>query len=552
MKSRIINIAGLVLMAGTLLTGCSKNFFNRVPETSVTTGSYYQTDAQLMAATTPLYGTPWFGWNNKCGWALTEISGGNLRTWSSDVSMFGSLPVSSDNTELRTLWNSPFTVVAQCNGLINNIAAANTSGASQAAVLNALGEAHLMRAVAYFYLVRTFGNVPLIENTSDFLNGFDSVPTRSIPDVYKFIVRDLKYAETNCTPDVATTGHGSSGSASAMLAKVYLYMQNYDSARIEAEKVINSGEFSLMSNFGDLFIGNNNNNKESILAMQWISNGPNGGYDYGNSIQASWAYSSAITQTSDGYGSAAPTIDLVNAFAAEGGDTVRRHFTIMLPGEHYSELDVNNGGFTLPTNASSQGTQAQCKKYVIGAPSDPDNSKYGTASQAGGNNTYIMRYADVLLIEAEAILGQQAKPAAGKGIDTLASTSDATALKYFNMVRARAGAPQVGSFTYKQLLNERRLEFALEQDYWFDLGRIDGFKATTTTGGLQSAPHPVATAIIAQQERGTYGNAYPDKSVIYSSKLQLTDNNFYCLVPSNESASDPQLLQSPVPYDFTW
>ncbi|ANI90261.1 hypothetical protein A9P82_13745 [Arachidicoccus ginsenosidimutans] len=552
MKLQIKNIASLALITSWLLAGCSKSFFDRVPGTSVTTGSYYQTADQLAAATTPLYGTPWFGWNNKCGWSLTEISGGNLRSWSSDVAPFGTMPVSSDNPELRTLWNSPFTVVAQCNALITNISTANTSAIAQNAINNALGEAHLMRAVAYFYLVRSFGNVPLIENPSDNIDDFQNVPTRSIPDVYKFIVRDLKFAEANCTPNVAATGHGSSGSASAMLAKVYLYMQNYDSARIEAEKVINSGEFSLLPNFGDLFITNNNNNKESILAMQWTPHGPGTGYDYGNSIQASWAYSSSITQTGDGYGSAAPTIDLVKAFEAEGGDTVRRHFTIMLPGEHYAELDVNNGGYTLPLNASSQGTQAQCKKYVIGAPGDPDNSLAPPIAQAGGNNTYIMRYADILLIEAEAILGQQAKPVTSKGIDTSAATSDPTALKYYNMVRARAGAPQVTSFTYKQLLNERRLEFALEQDYWFDLGRIDGFKATTTNNGIQSAPHPVARAIIAQQERGTYANNYPDKSVLYSSKVTLTDDNFYCLVPSNESSSDPQLLQSPVPYDFTW
>ena len=549
MKRKINKIIGLALLSGVILTGCSKDYFERVPGTSVTTGSYYQTDAQLMAATAPLYGTPWFGFNNKCGWAMTEITGGNMRTWSSDISMFGSLPVSNANTEERTLWNSPFTVVAQCNALINNIAAANTSGVTPAALNNALGEAHLMRGVAYFYLVRTFGNVPLIENTSDFLDNFDSVPTRSIPDVYKFIVRDLKFAEANCTANVAATGHGSSGSASAMLAKVYLYMQNYDSARIEAEKVINSGEFSLMDNFGDLFVGNNNNNKESILAMQWISNG---GYDYGNSIQASWAYSNAITQTGDGYGSAAPTIDLVKAFEKEGGDTIRRHFTIMLPGEHYSELNVSNGGYTLPLTASSQGTQAQAKKYVIGAPSDPNNTLYGTAAQAGGNNTYIMRYADVLLIEAEAILGQQAKPATGKGIDTSASTSDATAVKYYNMVRKRAGAGQVKSFTYRDLLGERRLEFALEMDYWFDLGRVDGFKATTTSNGVQSASHPVGRALIAQQERGTYANAYPDKSVLYSSKVTVADNEFYFLVPANEATSDPKLLQAPVPYDFTW
>ncbi len=548
MKRKIISTANIALAVSIILTGCSKNFFDRPPGAAVTVGSYYQTADQLLASTNAFYGTPWFGWNNKAGWALTEISSGNLRTWSSDVSPFGTMPVSSDNPEVRTLWNSPFTVVAQCNGLINNLSAANTSAIPQAAVNNALGEAHLMRGVAYFYLVRTFGNVPLIENPLANVNDFQTVPTNSIPDVYKFIVRDLKYAEANCYPDVAGTGHGSSGSASAMLAKVYLYMQDYDSARIEAEKVINSNEFSLLPNSGDLFITTNNNNKESILAMQWISTG---GYDYGNSIQASWAYSSAITQTGDGYGSAAPTIDLQDAFKAEG-DTIRRHFSIMLPGESYPELDVNNGGYTLPLNASSQGTQAQCKKYVIGAPTDPNNSKGGTASQAGGNNTYIMRYADVLLIEAEAILGQQVHPSIGTGIPLTASTSDATALKYLNMVRTRAGVTALTSFTYQQLLNERRLEFALEQNYWFDLGRIDGFKATTTSNGIQSAPHPMAEAIIANQERGTYGNAYPDKSVIYSSKVTLKDADFYSLIPSTETASDSKLLEAPVPYNFTW
>lgn len=534
------------MLSATLFASCKKDFFNRPPESAVTVGNYYQTTDQVNSSTNGLYGSPWFGWNNKAGWSITEITGGNGRTYSSDVLPFATPPVANDNPELLAAWNSPFTVVAQCNGLINNIVGSVPPSVPQSAVNNALGEAHLMRGVAYFYLVRTFGNVPLIEDPLKQISNFETIPTNPVTDVYKFIIRDLKFAETNCYPNVAGTGHGSSGSASALLAKVYLYTQNYDSARYYAEKVINSGEFSLLPAFGDLFRTKNNNNKESILAMQWVYNA---GYDYGNSIQASWAFSSTITGTGDGYGVLAPTIDLQNAFKLEGGDSVRRHYTMMLPGSYYPELNFKNGGYTLPTNASSQGTQAQCKKYVIGTPDDPDNNGK-TAFQAGGNNTYIMRFADVLLIEAEAILGQQANPGVGHGIALTASTSDPTAVMYMNQVRTRSGVPTLSSFTYQQLLLERRLEFALEQDYWFDLSRLDGFNQPTNSNGILSAPHPVAISIIAQQERGTYNNAWPDQSSINSMKATFTNESFYFHVPVAESNSDPNLLKDPVPYNF--
>lgn len=540
MKKHIKYIIGIAAFASIAAAGCKKDFFNRPPESGVTVGNYYQTTDQVNSSTNGLYGAVWFGWNNKVGWSITELSGGNGRSYSSDVSAFGDIAVPNTNPEILAAWDSPFTVIAQANGIINNLPAVVPASVPAAAVNNALGEAHLMRAVGYFYLTRVFGNVPIIENPSQDLSNFGSIPTNPVADVYKFMVKDLKFAEANCYANVAGTGHGSSGSASAMLAKVYLYMQDYTDARAEAEKVINSGEFSLLPDFGDLFLTINNNNKESILAMQWVYNA---GYDFGNSIQASWAFSSEITQTGDGYGVFGPTIDLQNAFKAEGGDSTRRHYTIMLPGSHYKELQEGGklpSGYIFPVNGSAQGTNAAPKKYVIGAPGDADNNGK-SAAQAAGNNTYIMRYADVLLIEAEAILGQGT--AVGTGISLTKSTSDATALKYFNMVRQRVGVPAVTSFTYAQLLQERRLEFALEQDYWFDLGRIDGFGATS---------HPTAISIISQQERGTYsGSADSNPApVIYSSHITPTNAQFTFPVPVAESNADPNLTKAPVPYVF--
>jgi len=541
MKRHIKYITGLAVVASVLATSCKKEFFNRPPQSQVTVGNYYQTTAQVQASTNGLYGSLWFGWNNKVGWAITELSSGNGFTYSSDVNAFINWSAPNGNPEILAGWDSPFTVVAQCNGLLNNMAS-TIPGVPQAMVNNALGEAHLMRGVAYFYLVRVFGNVPIVQNPLQDLNNSNTVPTNPISDVYQQIINDLQFAEANCSVGTANTGHGDSGSASAMLAKVYLYMQNYAAAQKEAEKVINSGEFSLMPVYENLFQTAFNNNKESILAMQWISTG---GYDYGNSIQASWAYNSTITGTGDGYAVFGPTIDLQNAFKAEGGDTIRRHATIMVPGSLYPDLDAASGGYRFPANGSAQNENAAAKKYVVGTPADNGGK---SAAQASGNNTYIQRYSDVLLIDAEAILGQEAGVQPGTGLPLTASTSNAEAVANFNMVRQRVGVPPVTKFTFSDLLLERRLEFALEQDYWFDLCRLDGYQPQ----GSATFPthHPIAISIISQQERGTYSNTANNNPVIYSSKLTPVDANFFFPVPVEESAADPNLIKAPVKYVF--
>jgi hypothetical protein len=536
MKKHFIKyILGVAAVTAMTASGCKKDFFNRPPQAATTVGNYYQTVDQVNASTDILYGSPWFGWNNKVGWAITENGGGNLRSWSSDVSAFESLAVPNTNSELLAAWDSPFTVIAQANGIINNLPANVPASVSKAAVNNALGEARMMRAVAYFFLVRTFGAVPIVENPLDDVNKFQSIPRNTVPDVYKFIVNDLQFAEANCYAGTAHTGHGSSNSASALLSKVYLYMQDYADAQKEAEKVIASNEFALLPNFHDLFLSANNNNKESILAMQWISGG---GYDYGNSIQASWAFSSTITGTGDGYGTVGPTFDLQDDFKKEGGDSTRRHETYMIPGSYYAEIDQAAGGYRLPLSASSQGTFAEAKKYIVGTPAD--NNGVGNA-QATHNNTYIMRYADVLLIEAEAIMGQQANPGVGHGIDTSTVTSDPKAVMYFNMVRSRAHVPTVTSFTYRDLMRERRIEFALEQDYFFDLMRYDGFNVSH---------HPLALSIMNKQDRGSAGGTWPNVQRYHNETYTFTDANLVWPIPASETSSDPALLKDPVPYTF--
>ncbi|MFT4204944.1 MAG: RagB/SusD family nutrient uptake outer membrane protein [Chitinophagaceae bacterium] len=548
--SRFYYIILFALIA--VFSACKKSFFERNPQDELTIASYYQTDDQVYASTNALYSVPWFGWNTKVGWAIGEMMSGNGRSYSSDVANFGGFAVTSANTELTNAWNALFTVVAQSNGLINNLPQYVGSSVTSSVLQNALGEAHFMRGLAYFYLVRLFGPVPIIEDYEDYITDYQ-INTNLVTDVYKFIKNDMLYAVNNCTSMVRSgsstaQGHISSGSAEAMLSKVYLTMQNYDSAKYYAQKVINSGEFKLYGSevtgmtFEDLFKTANNNNEESVVALQW--NG-NGGYGYGNAVQSSFAYTTTLTGTGDGYGVCGPTFDLQDLYSS--GD-IRRIATIMLAGDYYSYLLQADGGFTVSSSVNPQGTHAAVKKYVVGTPAD--NGGVGSA-QSTSMNTYLMRYSEVYLILAEAVMAGQS------------SSTDATALAAINMVRERAGLsdllsirrgyyttnaaysattnPNAPQTLYRDdILDERRRELAFENDFWFDLCRLDGFNVST---------HPTAITIIKQQDRGTsdnstvpvrYGNGY----------YTPTDDDFIFPYPATATSSNPLLLEDPVSYSF--
>ena len=552
MKRYIKHLVTLTAVIGITASSCKKDFFNRPPQAAITLDNYYKTTDQVVASTNDLYSADWFGWCGKAGWSITELSSGNGRTYSSDVVNFENFSVTDGNFELGGAWNSLYIVVAQANALINNLPAKVPATVDKAVVNNALGEAHLFRALAYFHLVRTWGNVPIIENPLDYVTNYQ-INTNPVTDVYKFIVNDLKFAEANCTKMIRSgksSGRVSSGSASALLAKVYLYMQDYTNARAEAEKVIASGEFKRYGvdvagkTFNDLFLTANNNNEESIIQLQWSATG---GYGKGNPQQASFAYNSLITGTGDGYGVLAPTFDLQDIY--DPGDA-RRKATIMLPGDHYPEINSDKGGYTLPDNANSQGTHAQVKKYVVGTPADNGGV---SAAQSAPNNTYMMRYSEVYLIEAEAVMN---------GATT---SSDPVALAAINKIRNRAGlgnlsiikrgymldnpaAKAVGApgntpaqLYRDDILDERRREFAFENDYWFDLGRLDGYNSLT---------HTIAIAIIKNQDRGTSDNSTPPKRYGNEYNNTVTDANFRLPYPATEVASNPKLKDAPVPYKF--
>jgi hypothetical protein len=202
----------------------------------------------------------------------------------------------------------------------------------------------------------------------------------------------------------------------------------------------------------------------------------------------------------------------------------RREWSVMEHGFHRDDWVNENfpGGFTYDTTGTQTdnfkirtGTRSSILKYVVG----PNRSGEPVNTDSHSSMcTYILRYADVLLIYAEAIL------AGG------ASTTDALALEAFNAVHQRAQLTALASITLDDILHERKVEFAFEGDYWFDISRQ----------GLAKAQQ-----MIAQVERGTYD---ANKNINSFKASISSESQLFLPIPQAETVIDPLLLEPPVSY----
>ncbi len=529
------------------LTGCKETFLDTPPLGNLTAPNFFNTDDELLAGTGALYNKVWFGSNAQSLLSFGDGRAGNMVSpYNSNWMQFYQFTVSNTNGTLREAWESYFAVIAQSNVLIYNVNTYAKPAVSQIAKNRAIGEARFMRGVAYSYLVQNWGAVPII--TDNLKQGADTTLSRStIETVWEFAIRDMQ-AAIKLLPITSTAGSGrlNAYSAKGMLSRFYLTRaglgstngqrsQMYlDSAKFYANDVIKNSSYQLMKNYPDLFLMANNNNPEQLFGLQWVHNGD---YGTGNQFQAQFAVNSDLTGTGDGWGGGnGASYDYLNNL--DPADSIRRKATFMLPGDHYPELTKAQGGWRVKVPTDTDGSYdnyANFRKYIVGTPADNDGK---SASGASANNTYIQRLADVYLIYAEAILGNNT------------STSDPEALKYYNALRIRAGLPPVTSFTIEDLIKERRYEFAVEGDAWYALVRLYYYN-----------PQKVID-YIANQTRGVYririkpGTGTSAKkrefifTVIQPGNFKLVSTSFYLPIPDTETAQAPNLLKPPVPYIF--
>ncbi|TLV02200.1 RagB/SusD family nutrient uptake outer membrane protein [Dyadobacter luticola] len=544
-----------LLVSVIAAASCSEDFLERPPVDSIVDAGFYQTDDQVLASTALLYSKVWFDYNDKASYNLGDFRAGTAFSAYNDRGnvLFNT---TGNTPENGSAWRSFFIVVGQSNLAISNINQYAGAGVSPTVKKMAIAEARFMRAVAYRSLVMNWGAVPVIENNLELLS--DTSVTRNTPEsVWKFLTSEMRQVAEDLPETPLRPGRVTRWSAEGMLARFYLTRAGVesggsgprnqtflDSAKYYSERVITQSGLSLLKNYGDLFLFPYDNNSESLFSLQWVYSP--GSWGTQNSTPAYLAYSPDIANGDGWGGDKGATWWMISQYegikaTATGlqGRTVdqRLKATFMLPGASYPEITQTIPGgeqrLVYPFNGTDNNFVA-IKKYLTGKAKDVGGL---SASQNYGNDTYMMRLAEMYLVYAEAVLGNNA------------STNDATALKYFNLVHMRAGLPIFeGPLTFDVIFKERLVEFAMEGMAWYDLVSLHYYNAAK------------AYSILNSQDRGLFFAApdhFPNPTSWTFTKtswattertIDANSGNFLLPIPSAELSQAPNLQKPAVDY----
>lgn len=556
----IFKKSALALVVAGSLASCS-DFLTVDPVDKPVLESYYTTPEALKSTTMTLYAArTWSNFFMGFQWKLDMINGDMYYTYDQEGQwFFGSY--TATNQFVEEGWKGLYNVILFCNSIINDVPGNCSGTITQADIDQAVAEARAVRGFTYYMIAECWHDAPIIYNNSQNIgSGNLDVPRNTQANIYQFAMEDLDYAVATLAATNSDAYRLDSRKARALRAKLAVTMAShsdygYDRAALykkaadDALYVIENTQALTDIDFGTLFDIEANNGPESVLAIQCAAIG----YALGNNRNVSWARSAVIADQQWG-GAKCPTINMQMMF--EQTDK-RRYYTYMQQGDYYPMLNKAGGGYhyqlvSRDDNGDVLEDRNECnahmKKYVIGKSADVDG-QVGT-NQDAANNIYLMRLADVYLLYTEAVMG------------TNNSTSDATAMKYYNMVRQRAGLSEPSSVDYEELLKERRRELAFESQTWFDTQRYryrNGDAAALTwinggygTGYNRNAMYVGKSGLTIDKTNECDPNSYEiatskDEWAQYDAIL-LTNNSWVCPLPASATTSSPALLGAPVDF----
>lgn len=442
-----------VLLSG--LSACQKGFLDLKPLSQPNVDNFYKTANDFGNAVNGAYDALQSA--NQYGGdynTLIEARGDNVLD--NDPSSGSGLRYNIDrfiepttNTLLRDTWGSLYTGINRCNLILDKIDAVTMDATLKARYK---GEAQFIRALSYFNLVRLWGKVPLVL-TAGSTSEARSYTRNEVADIYAAIEKDLTAAAAGLPVSYTgnDVGRATSGAAKGLLGKVYVTEKKYDLAVAILRDLANGTTYQLLPNIADVFAVTNKNNAELLFAVKFKKGGSLG----------------------EGHGS---------WFGTSIGDNIEPSLRAAYPaGDKRLPLTVQ-----VPVPSS---INVVPRKYYDEL----------SATNDVGNDFPVLRFADVILLYAEALneVGYQA---------------DGEAFKALNRIRTRAG---VATYTAAQLatkeafrtavIAERRLELALESDRWFDLIRtgtaVEAIKVTGITMPAYRMVYP-----IPQSEIDVYNN----------------------------------------------
>lgn len=444
-------------------TGCSDDFLDLAPISQQNSNNFYKTPEDMKNALTAVYGSLQYGGQYYSSMSIigelrsdnTEITNPAAGADQQAVDDFTNVPVTSISSNT---WNAHYQGIQAANILLDRI-----SNVTMDANLKEryIGEAKFLRALMYFNLVRIYGDVPLVVSAINNPQEGYTYGRESSQKVYELIISDLTEAE-NALPasySGADLGRATKGAAMALLGKVYLTQKNWTLAIEKLSQVVEgTGQvnYSLVDDYANLFGPANENNAESIFEVQF-KGGLNGeGSPYSNQF-APIGSGTAVVAVGNPLGQNIPTNEFFQSY--EEGDlrkTVSMDTSYVLNGKSVRHNYI--------------------KKYISTPVANLDSDV----------NWIVLRYADVLLMYAEALNEQGFVP-------------DGPAFDYLNQIRKRAGLAEVSAVNENPALQldsqaafrlaiekERRMELAFEGHRWFDLVRTGRALDVMASQGMQA------------------------------------------------------------------
>lgn len=461
-KYIFITIATITILSTTTIS-CSDEFVNRDPVYSIDSENYFNSKADYDNALIAAYDLLQSTYVNVLLGEIASdntLAGGESQTDVIGFQQIDDMIHTPVNSNLRDIWNWMFAGVNRANYILEFKDKIDFAGKQQI-----IAEARFLRAYYHFELVKWFGPIPMKGDARFKLNDEKTIPRSSVDDVYASIEADLIFAINNLDEVAPETGRATKGAAQALLGKAYLYQEKYVDATNVLESLITSGDYSLVTNYNTIFENSGENGSESVFEVQY-TDAEGAGFGCLQCSEGNVAvgfngirnYSGPLFDS--GYSFNVPTQEAYDAF--EVGDNRR-------------DVAILNIVTWASSSAATYGTGYKHtgffnRKYL---PRKGD-SNIGDQNLTNPNNYRAIRYADVLLMAAEAYNRG--------GID------DVKARTYLNQVRRRAfgdtnhDISASGAALTDFILAERRLELVGEGHRFFDLVRTN--KAASTITGF--------------------------------------------------------------------
>ncbi|NHF60590.1 RagB/SusD family nutrient uptake outer membrane protein [Flavobacteriaceae bacterium TP-CH-4] len=470
MKAKILILTAIL----SLVTFSCSDELDLQPLDSITVESFYKTRGDFDGAMFAAYSSIQDFWGTSTEtlsergefWKLSmvitdDVAADPVTAAGDQISLdIDNLQLRAADTPYAAVYTQIYEGIYRTNLVLGNLDAENELTAEDKTVLEA--EAKFLRAWFHFQALKMFGTPPIADKVLTDINDL-ALPNATQEALYDFILADFNTAASGLPEswDSSNTGRATSWAAKSFIGKVNVFREDYQAAITAFEDVVNNGPYSLVPSYEDVFAFTNENNSESIFEVQY--GGPQSDdnlwvFDdtHSENFKASqgtgrgWYWDAGNGAPGGKLGWWAPTQDLVDAF--EEGD--ERLSTIL-----YQDGDTYFTTFTsLPYDITWSSTNYTLKKYRGEVNIDPAN--HAPNQQADFNNERWFRFAELKLLYAEALI-------LGGGDLGLARTQ-------IDDIRQRAGlAPTTAADgdLLMAMMQEKRVELALEPHRWFDIVR---------------------------------------------------------------------------------